>query len=108
VPEPRLRFSHAIAFLLVASSSADAAEEFRDPTRPHTYNRVEQTVDGVPSFSVNAIFVSDERRLAIINGERVRVGDSVSGATVVSIQKEQVTLSVSGKQITARLKKRRP
>ena len=104
----RLSFPHAIAVLLMALTSAAAAEELRDPTRPHTFNSVERTVDGVPSFSINAIFVSDDRRLAIINGERVRVGDVVSGATVLDIQKEQVTLSVSGKQFIARLKKRRP
>ncbi len=103
----RLGIAHATALLLFALTSVVSAEELRDPTRPHTY-KAGRTVEGVPSFSVNAIFVSDDRRLAIINGQRVRVGDSVSGATVVSIQKEQVTLSVSGKQFTARLKTRRP
>ena len=103
----RLNFSHAAALLLAAASIV-SAEELRDPTRPHTYTVERATVAGVPRFSINAIFVSDERRLAIINGERVQVGDRVSGATVVSIEKEQVTLSVSGKQFTARLKTRRP
>ena len=103
----RLSFPHAIV-LLISMTSAVSAEELRDPTRPHTYDRVERTVDGVPSFTINAIFVSDDRRIAIVNGERVRVGDTVSGATVVSIQKEQVTLSVSGQKFTARLKTRRP
>ena len=103
----RLSFSHATAFLLFGLSSMVSAEELRDPTRPHTFNPG-RTVEGLPSFTVNAIFVSEERRLAIINGERVQVGDVVSGARVVSIQKEQVTLSASGKQFTARLKTRRP
>lgn len=101
------KYSYAIAVLLLALTSAASAEELRDPTRPHTSNRVERTVDGVPSFSVNAIFVSDDRKLAIINGERVQIGDVVSGATVVDIQKEQVTLSVSGRQLIAKLKTRR-
>ncbi len=103
----RLSFSHATAFLLFGLVSMVSAEELRDPTRPHTFNPG-RTVEGLPSFTVNAIFVSEERRLAIINGERVQVGDVVSGARVVSIQKEQVTLSASGKQFTARLKTRRP
>ena len=103
----RLSFSHTTAFLLFGLISMVSAEELRDPTRPHT-SQPGRTVEGVPSFSVNAIFVSDDRRLAIINGERVQVGDVVSGARVVSIQKEQVTLSASGKQFTARLKTRRP
>ncbi|MDJ0919133.1 MAG: general secretion pathway protein GspB [Woeseiaceae bacterium] len=103
----RLSFSHATAFLLFGLVSVVSAEELRDPTRPHTY-KPGRTVEGVPSFSVNAIFISDDRRLAIINGERVRVGDVVAGARVVSIEKEQVTLSASGKQFTARLKTRRP
>ena len=96
----------AAALLLVLSASIVSAEELRDPTRPHTY-KVERSVEGVPSFAVNAIFVSSDRKLAIVNGERVRIGDSVGGATVVDIRKEQVTLSVSGKQFIARLKARR-
>lgn len=103
----RLSVLQTTTLLVVFSTSIGSAEELRDPTRPHTYNKVERTVHGVPSFAVNAIFVSDDRRIAIINGERVRVGDVVSGATVVDIQKEQVTLSVSGKQFIAGLKTRR-
>ncbi len=95
-----------MAALLIASAGIVSAEELRDPTRPHTHS-IERTVEGAPNFAVNAIFVSSDRRLAIVNGERVRIGDSVGGATVVDIQKEQVTLSVSGKQFIARLKTRR-
>ena len=57
-----------------------------------------------PRFTVNAIIVSSERKVAIVNGHRVAVGDSVEGATVVSIEKKALVLDQGGKRITVELK----
>jgi len=91
-----------IALVLISASSQCIAEvPFRDPTRPYT--AAERRMASSPRFVVNAIIVSDDRRVAIVNGRRVGVGSSVGGATVIAIEKSQLILEIGGKQITARL-----
>jgi len=90
----------AILVLLLGSAPAMsiADEILRDPTRPYVPH-----VPGVaaaPRFVVNAIIVSAERRVAIVNGRRVSIGGSVNGATVVSIAKDQLVLEQDGERIT--------
>lgn len=92
-----------IALLLtLASAVALADAPLRDPTRPYT--AVEQKVAASPRFVVNAIIVSSERRVAVVNGQRVAVGGSIDNATVIAIEKDQLVLETSGKRITVRLR----
>lgn len=84
----------------VATSSLGA--DLKDPTRP--YARVEQAVAAPAArFAVTAIFVSDNRRVAVVNGSTVTAGDQVSGATVKAITAHSVELRYRGKTIRARL-----
>jgi hypothetical protein len=55
------------------------------------------------NFVLNAIFVSSRRKLAIVNGERVRVGETINGAIVNDIQADHLTLSLDGRSFTLRL-----
>ena len=91
----------AVVALTLASGLCLADEAFRDPTRPYT--AVEQRATASPRFVVSAIIVSEDRRVAIVNGRRVGVGSSLSGARVISIEKDQLTLDLDGKRVTARL-----
>ena len=98
----RRRAGHvAVVALTLASGLCLADEALRDPTRPYT--AVERRAAVTPRFDVNAIIVSDDRRVAIVNGRRVGVGSSLSGARVVSIEKDQLVLEIDGKRVTARL-----
>lgn len=87
--------------LLGTTQSVSADEVLRDPTKPYRVNATQS--QGATRFTVNAIFVSDERRIAIVNGQRVAVGGQVNGATVVAISKEKLTLRIDGKSFSARL-----
>lgn len=89
--------------LALASSSMSAAAEgiLRDPTRPYTA-RVRQAVTA-PRYIVDAIFVSARRSIAVVNGQRVRVGEKVGAATVIAIEKDHLVLMVNGKRLTATL-----
>ena len=80
-----------------------ADEVLRDPTRP--YSAAARVVATAPRFVVNAIIVSPERRVAIVNGQRVGIGGSVDGATVIAIEKDQLVLERDGKQLTVSLNK---
>jgi hypothetical protein len=49
------------------------------------------------SYELSSILIRAEDRLAVINDERVRVGDSIGSARVASIEADRVTLNVNGK-----------
>ena len=89
-----------LALLVGTASSCLADELMHDPTRPWTVS-----VPGVATnnFKVNAIIISTERRIAILNGQRVAVGASVHGATIVAIETDHLVLERNGKRIVARL-----
>lgn len=87
--------------LIVVANLCLGAEFMRDPTRPYTARELSAAT--APRFVVNAIIISPERRVAIVNGRRVKVGDSIGNATVIAIEKEKMVLDLNGKRITAHL-----
>ena len=99
------RSAQSIACLsLVAAvcvTRAIAADIPSDPMRPDTLQGV--AVSAPARYRVNSIIVSDERRIAIVNGRRVGVGDSIGGATVVSISKAEVIVDVDGSEQSLRV-----
>ncbi len=88
--------------LLFGPLLTDGAELLRDPTRPYSVMPV-VTPAIAASFSVTAIFMSESRRVAIVNGKRVSKGDQVDGATVVEILPDNLRLNLHGKELTTRL-----
>ena len=65
-----------------------------DPTRPTALNEVVSTKvgDSGPRWRLQSTRVSAERRVAVINGKTLRVGDVVDGATLVDIRSNGVSL----------------
>lgn len=81
-------------------------EELRDPTRP-LFVRAQETSGEVlnmirnvvpASYDLSFVRASSSSPIAVINSERVTVGDVIGGATVVAIQRSSVTLSVNGEE----------
>lgn len=96
------------ALLSIVSQTANAEDVLRDPTRPWSARPVAGTSapsqpGGVASYRVTAIFTSDQRRVAVVNGQRVIEGDRVDGATVVEIMADSLRLERNGKVITTRV-----
>ena len=96
------------ALLLTGPTVADTQEGLRDPTRPYNATPVASTSSGggksnVSRYDVTAIFTSDSRRVAIVNGKRVVEGDKIDGATVVEITANTMSLEVSGKVVERRV-----
>jgi MSHA biogenesis protein MshK len=92
--------------MLVVIANA-AAEIKEDPLRPPGYRNSGAGVSArhsAPRWHVNEILISDSRRVAIVNGISVQKGEHVSGARVVAIEPDHVTLEYNNKLITARLK----
>lgn len=97
----RETLKNLVATILLAGctvGSAFADGLLRDPTRPYT--ATERKAAAAPRYIVSAIIVSSDRRVAIVNGQRVSVGGSVDNATVVSIEKQKLVLETNGKQMT--------
>lgn len=83
-----------LALICVAVASTPAsAQALRDPTRPPgagakgTSQKPESS-----GWRLQSVLISPERRYAIINGEVVAVGGAVSGAQLLAVAPEQVTL----------------
>ena len=93
-----------IAGLVVATPlwANDALDNLADPTRPSSRGAV---VTGVSQggLLLQSTLVSPRQRVAVINGQRLVVGDQVQGATVTDIQSFQVTLKRAGRDIALRL-----
>ncbi len=99
-PESRNRiFAVVVSFSLCGTAAAQ--EALRDPTRPYTAP-IHSHASPV-RFVVNAIINSDQRRLAIVNGRRVGVGDTIDGAEVKTIHKSEVVLLIDGLEKTLTL-----
>ena len=95
----------AIIILLTASSHVEAA--LPDPTRPPQFSVARTVRQDIPrqhtEFSVNAIRISEADRSAVVNGQIVRVGQSVGNAIVKEINLKEVILDYQAKVITVPL-----
>jgi len=105
VPDNLLKALAALIMLLTLPTGVTHADEaLRDPTRP--YSLVKGIRASSPDFVVNAIIISPQRRVAIVNGRRVAVGGSLGAATVTAIEKDHLVLDARGKRIKAYLNQR--
>lgn len=87
-------------FFLLPVSHSQSAEPLTDPTRPAFNAKMttelseEQATGG---YKISQIFVGTKTRTAIVNGQKVRRGDTVANAQVVAIQSDSVHLLIDGK-----------
>lgn len=91
----------AACTLIASPLVVDADATLIDPTRP-IYTR-EAAPEPVVEFTVTAIFFSDERQHAVVNGQLVGQGDRVDGAEVMKIRPDALELRYRGETITRRL-----
>lgn len=109
---PVLRSVLLITSLLAGGSVlADVidGEELADPTRPlmlvgtgsdATDSSVADMIRAVvpSSYDVSFVRASSTSPIAVINDQRVTIGDQVGGATVVAIDRNSVTLSINDQE----------
>lgn len=80
-----------------------------DPTRPMSEAEIRAWLQGGPDGAASAdldlqsILISDARRLAIIDGQRVAVGDRIATARVVAIEAGRVRLERAGETLILEL-----
>lgn len=102
----------AITLLLFTACATSGAVvgELPDPTRPLGGRTVAPAPTPapvhVPASVLQSILVSPQRRLAVISGRTVSVGDHVGDAVVVEILPYEVVLQRSGQEVRMRLMSR--
>lgn len=96
----------ALAFSLAAYAEVIDGEDFVDPTRPLFVSSVSSTTSDIDvsgfigrvipsSWDVSFVRASGLTPMAIVNSERVTIGDSVGGAQVLEIDRNGVTLLIN-------------
>lgn len=81
-----------------------AGAQLDDPTRPPGHRLyLPGGKPAAPSWHVDTIKISEQQRIAVVNGRRVSVGDRVGGATVIEIQPGHVRLRYQNEEIAIQL-----
>lgn len=91
--------------LLLTNIAAFNAWALQDPTRPTDpalyFGGSRQASTSV--WTLQSVLSSPERRIAIINGTRLREGDRIGNARVVSIKPSHVVLNTGKRTLTLQL-----
>jgi MSHA biogenesis protein MshK len=82
-----------------AASAADPFANMPDPTRPSGW----RADDRAPAAGVQSILISPQRKVAVVHGRTVTVGDRVGDAVVVDILPYEVILNRGGRETRLRL-----
>lgn len=88
------RLTGLLATALLAAAGASAAP-FADPTRPSS---AEETGGGAapPGLRLESVLLSPQRKLAVISGREVRLGERFGDARVLRITPTEVAVERNG------------
>lgn len=96
--------SSGVLLMVCLLIAGPVGAQLDDPTRPPGYRLyVPGGKQAAPSWRVDTIKISEQQRIAVVNGRRVQVGDRVNGASVLDIQPGYVQLRYKGEEIAIRL-----
>ena len=87
--------------LALAAASSAFAQALSDPTRPPSFSPSENTRN--EASRLQSVLISPERKLAVIDGRTVTLGERVGDAKVVAIAPAQVILQRGGEYQTLKL-----
>lgn len=88
----------------VVHSHGESSGQLLDPTRPKGWQvseqaRIQPLDPTVEELKLQGTFSLAGERSAMISGKRVMVGDEVSGAVVLEINRDKVVLRVAGETV---------
>lgn len=87
--------------VLMTHATGAAAASLSDPTRPYTPEQ--QAEASAPGFVLQSTLVAPGRKVAVIDGRRLRVGDRHHGAVVTAIMPYEVRLQAGARELRLRL-----
>jgi MSHA biogenesis protein MshK len=77
----------ALGLLITSISYA----QLPDPTRPPNYQQ-NTTTTGESKLRLSSILIGPQRRIAVINDQTLKVGDSIMDYKIIKIEAKAVTL----------------
>ncbi len=92
-------------FLLLFFSTGSAVA-YKDPTEPSHFSEsapASTETEAVTQFVLDAVLISDEERLAVINNTTLKIGQSIGDNKVTAIDTYSVTLRGSTGEIVLHL-----
>mgnify|MGYP001826217213 FL=1 len=87
---------------LAALGNAFGLTDPTRPTDPAAYFGAGNNTDS-SAWALQSILFASDRRIAVINGTRVKEGDRIGSARVVRIRDSQVLLDTGGRRLTLQL-----
>lgn len=100
----RVRALACLSVGICAALSVRADAPLSDPTRPEVALPVaDPEKPATHTLALHAILHGEGRRLAVVNGQRVDVGDVVDGARVLAIEADHVRLRRDGETLVIEL-----
>jgi MSHA biogenesis protein MshK len=87
-----------LALTAATAGGALAADVLDDPMRPPHLTAVEAARPAAKpaGYTLSSVVIGADRRVAVVNGRTVTVGDRVGAATVIDIQPSTVALARGG------------
>jgi MSHA biogenesis protein MshK len=94
-----------LALGVSSAGQAALAQPLADPTRPPNVSPMEPALGASPESTtrLQSVLISPTRKLAVIDGQTVRLGGRVGDATLVDISETQVVLQRHGESQTLKL-----
>jgi len=78
--------------MFLASAQATAQKGLLDPTRPPTVAPSPQATPEPPGPQLQSVLLAPGRKIAVINGESVALGEKLGEATLVRVTETEVVL----------------
>ena len=102
-----MRVACVVVLLMTGDMSIAWASDLIDPTRPPASLGIFRGDDGGVDIDsgpiLQSVLISPGRRIAIISGHAVQVGEKVGDATVVKIADDEVTMRSGTKMETLKI-----
>ncbi|TCK16868.1 MSHA biogenesis protein MshK [Thiogranum longum] len=92
-----------LAVIVLGVLLANTAMAFSDPTRPADPVLYFGNGNSRGGWALQSIIFSNDRRIAIINGQRVKEGGRIGSARVARIENSHVVLKTRGRTLKLRL-----
>jgi MSHA biogenesis protein MshK len=84
--------------------AADVFDGLPDPTRPSSaLGGGDGVATGVHGLVLQSVLIAPQRRLAVINGRTLAVGERIGDVTVAAIQPHEVVMKRASGEFTLRL-----
>ncbi len=89
---------YLMIMLMSVTSYASADLLPKDPTKPADFKQQPSKTSSpvAQAYTLTSLLKRDKQSWAVINGQKVTVGEEVSGATLLSISHNKVLLQVDG------------